>query len=124
MLIDLTLSVDINDPVIQRASSDKGYMSKGHIGTHLDVYVPQPIPPVEYCERNGVLIDASAVDNNDEIGVELLAGRTLQNTDFLIVYSGWLERHVYGPNDDDREHPGFQGSSGLSCRVVADVLAA
>jgi kynurenine formamidase len=107
VLIDLTLSVDINDPVINKASNDQNsYMSRGHIGTHLDVYVPQPVPPVEYCERRGVLIDASAV-SHAEIGVEVLEGHELREGDFLIIYAGWLEKHVYGSRDYFKDHPQF-----------------
>jgi hypothetical protein len=58
MFIGLTLSVDIDNAIINKASNDQNsYMSKGHSGIHFDVDVPQPVPPVEYCERRGVLID-------------------------------------------------------------------
>lgn len=59
MYIDLTLSIDIQDPIIAKASADPdSYMSRGHIGTHLDVYGGQAFPPARYCMRRGLLIDA------------------------------------------------------------------
>lgn len=107
MFIDLTLTVDINNPIINKASNDQNsYMSKGHIGTHLDVYIPQPRPPVEFAETRGILIDASSVNRN-EIGIEILEGRTIRENDFLIIYADWLEHYEYGSKEYFKDHPQF-----------------
>ena len=106
MYIDLTLSIDIQDPIIAKASADPdSYMSRGHIGTHLDVYGGQAFPPPHYCMRRGLLIDAR--DAGEEIGLAILAGRELQAGDFLIFHTGHLARHVYGSRPYYQTQPKF-----------------
>jgi hypothetical protein len=73
-------------------------MSRGHIGTHLDVYNGQANPPADYCERRGVLIDVSRVGGAD-IGEEVLEGRELREGDFVIFHTGQLQKFVYGTQD-------------------------
>jgi kynurenine formamidase len=105
MFIDLTLSIDIDDSVISKASKDpNSYMSRGHIGTHLDVYDGQANPPAEYCERRAFLIDASKGANAD-IGQEVLRGQELHEGDFVIFYTGQLQKFVYGTKDYFKDHP-------------------
>jgi kynurenine formamidase len=105
MHIDLTLCIDIDDPVIGKASKDpNSYMSRGHIGTHLDVYNGQANPPAGYCERRGLVIDASKMRDAD-IGQEVLESHELHEGDFVIFYTGQLQRFVYGTKDYFKDHP-------------------
>lgn len=105
MYIDMTLSIDIDDPVIGKASKDpSSYMSRGHIGTHLDVYNGQAIPPADLCMTRGVVIDVSQVSGMD-IGQEVLEGYNLHEVDFVIFYTGQLQKFVYGTKDYFNDHP-------------------
>jgi len=106
MYIDLTLSVDMDDPVIRSAKSDpkKPWMSQGHIGTHLDVCPGQEPPPVEFCSRRGMLVDVLGIKTN-EIGVEALRGRDIREGDFIIFYTGHLLEFSYGSPEYYKEQP-------------------
>lgn len=106
MFIDLTVAVDMNDPIITKASKNNdSYMSRGHIGTHLDVYSGQEFPPAQYCVRRGVLIQIG--DLESEIGVECLEGKDLQEGDFVIFYTGHLSRHTYATPEYYKTQPKF-----------------
>lgn len=106
MFIDLTLSVDLDDPVLQKTKRDpkNWFMSQGHIGTHLDVVPGQSPPPAEFCSRRGVLI-AVAGTKMKEIDLEVLEGTKVGNGDFVIFYTGHLNAFPYGSPDYFGQQP-------------------
>lgn len=105
MYIDLTLTIDIDDPVIGKASRDPdSYMSRGHIGTHLDVYGAQTPPPAHFCDTRGIVIDASRA-NGAPIEQDVLDGYDLTDCEFIIFYTGQLQKFVYGTRDYYQDHP-------------------
>jgi kynurenine formamidase len=94
MLIDLTLSIDMNDPIVGKANMDQhSFMSAGHIGTHLDTYLQTTIPP-EFHRRQGRLFDVSGL--GDEIGMDGLSGQPVREGEFVVFHTGVLEKHGYG----------------------------
>jgi kynurenine formamidase len=107
MFIDLTLLVDVNDPMIAQASADpNNYMSRGHIGTHLDVYPGQAFPPIDYVKRRALLVDVSGLNGRD-IDIDALAGLEIKDGDFLVFYAGHLEKFVYGAKEYYKTQPKF-----------------
>jgi hypothetical protein len=61
MLIDLTLSVDLEDPFLKKAlanADQQSPRSNGHIGTHLDTYLGKPVP-TEFHSRIGKVFDTT-----------------------------------------------------------------
>lgn len=104
MLIDLSLAIALDDPVVGKANMDQhSFMSAGHIGTHLDTYLQRPIP-TEFHRRRGRLVDASAHRGAD-IGFEVLAGRSPEPGDFVIFHTGQLQQHRYGTREYFAQHP-------------------
>ncbi|WP_170929039.1 cyclase family protein [Mycobacterium paraense] len=106
MLLDLTLAIDMNDPIIGKASTDQNsFMSNGHIGTHLDTYLQTPIPS-EFHHRRGVVVDATSyVESDSEIEVAVLRGRLIRPGDFVIFYTGAVEQAGYGTKAYFTDHP-------------------
>ncbi|RKP57807.1 cyclase family protein [Pararobbsia silviterrae] len=104
MLHDLTLSIDMHDPVVGKANMDQhSFMSAGHIGTHLDTYLQTPIPP-EFCVRNGKVYDATAFGSAD-VDLSVLDGQPVEAGDFAIFHTGFLEKHPYGTREYFKDHP-------------------
>ena len=100
MFVNLTLEVDLSDPIVKKAKDDpkNWWMSQGHIGTHLDVCPGQEPPPIEFCRLRGVLIDVAGAGQG-EIGVEVLDGRQIARGDFVVFHTGHLSRHHYGSSE-------------------------
>ncbi|MDR5761408.1 cyclase family protein [Caballeronia sp. LZ035] len=104
MLYDLTLSIDMNDPVVGKANMDQhSFMSAGHIGTHLDTYLQSPIPP-EFCVRQGKVYDATRFAGRD-VDLSVLEGQPAEAGDFAIFHTGFLEKHRYGTREYFKDHP-------------------
>jgi kynurenine formamidase len=102
--LDLTLSIDMNDPVVGKANMDQNsFMSAGHVGTHLDSYLQTDIP-VQYHSRNGVVLDASGFGAMD-IDTSILGEREVNAGDFVIFHTGFIERFAYGTREYFRDHP-------------------
>lgn len=106
MLVDLTLALDMNDPIIGKATTDQNsFMSNGHIGTHLDTYLQTPIP-AEFYHRRGVVVDATVYTQRDvEISPDVLRERDVRSGDFIIFYTGALEKFGYGTKNYFKDHP-------------------
>lgn len=104
MLYDLTLSIDMNDPVVGKANMDQhSFMSAGHIGTHLDTYLQTPIPP-EFCVRRGKVFDATAFEGCD-VDISVLGDQSVEAGDFAIFHTGFLDKHGYGTREYFKDHP-------------------
>ncbi|MFM0738031.1 cyclase family protein [Paraburkholderia xenovorans] len=111
MYIDLTLSIDQNDPVIGKASKDpNSYMSQGHIGTHLDVNFGHALPPAEYCRRRGWIVDVSGV-SHAEIDESVLSGIDWSEGDFIMFHTGRTAEYRYGSPEYFKEHPQLNWTS-------------
>ena len=106
MFVNLTLEVDLDDPIVKQAKDDpkNWYMSQGHIGTHLDVCPGQEPPPVEFCSRRGVLIDVRETGYK-EIGVNVIESCDIVEGDFVVFYTGHLKVHEYGSPDYFNQQP-------------------
>lgn len=104
MLLDLTLSIEMNDPVVGKANMDQNsFMSAGHIGTHLDTYLQSDIP-LAYHARRGVVLDARGFGEAD-IDTSVLPDGAVEAGDFVIFHTGFLERFPYGTREYFRDHP-------------------
>jgi kynurenine formamidase len=105
MFLDLTLAIDMNDPVVGKANQDQNsFMSQGHIGTHLDVYEGQGRPPAEYAVRRGIIVKVGEVGET-EITEKVLEGYDVREGDFVIFHTGYLSKYSYGTRDYFRGHP-------------------
>lgn len=105
MFLDLTLAIDMRDPVVGKANQDQNsFMSQGHIGTHLDVYEGQARPPAEYAVRRGVIVDVGDVGET-EITEDILEGYDVREGDFVIFHTGYLSKYSYGTRDYFHNHP-------------------
>jgi kynurenine formamidase len=104
MLIDLTLRIDMNDPVVGKANMDQhSFMSAGHIGTHLDSYLQTTIP-TEFYARHGKVYDARNFGERD-VDLAILRDRPIEPGDFAIFHTGFMTRHAYGTRAYFRDHP-------------------
>ncbi len=106
MFVNLTLEVDLDDPIVRKAKDDpkNWWMSQGHIGTHLDVCPGQEPPPIDFCSRRGVLIDIDGI-GVDEIGVAALEGQDIRPDDFVVFYTGHLQQNPYGSSEYFNNQP-------------------
>ena len=96
MFIDLTLEV-----TPKLTQDDKGNESKsnfGHLGTHFDVMNKEF--PLSYLERNGVIFDVRGIDEIEVIDLE-----KIRSGDFVIFYTGFLEKAGYGTKEYFQAHP-------------------
>lgn len=98
MFIDLTLSLARDNPIFNRVPlSDKAHLlAAGHIGTHLDTLLHRPIP-LDWMDRSGVLIDATAYGS--DIGLDVIRGRAIEEGDFVLFYTGHIDRYPYGSDE-------------------------
>jgi kynurenine formamidase len=104
MLLDLTLTIDMNDAVVGKANMDQhSFMSAGHIGTHLDTYLHIPIP-TEFYQRKGKVYDATAFTNRD-VDLSVLEGNPAEAGDFAIFNTGFLDKFPYGTREYFKDHP-------------------
>jgi len=104
MLIDLSLHIDMNDPVVGKANMDQhSFMSAGHIGTHLDTYLQTPIP-IDYHSRVGKVYDASQF-RDKEVDLSVLDANPPEKGDFVIFHTGFLGEYSYGTREYFKQHP-------------------
>jgi kynurenine formamidase len=95
--------LNLTDPIVKLAeelgkarSDDQGKSSLGHLGTHLDTYLKQPIP-LDRIQTVGKVFDATPfAESGKEIDESVLGGRTISPGDFPIFCTGWLGKHGYG----------------------------
>lgn len=125
MFIDMTLSIHMDDPITKKVNQDhNSYMSQGHIGTHLDVYGDQKRPPAEFSKRKGILIDVGLVDE-EEIDEAMfkkhLGDRQIDEGDFIVFHTGYLQQNPYGTIAYFKRHPQF--SWGLVNYLATQKLA-
>ena len=108
MIIDLSLAITKKCPIFKSASDAENakLLSSGHIGTHLDTFLHKPIP-LEWIDRSGILVDLRSAwpDFGPEIGSEALDGYEIRRGDFVILHTGFMNKHEYGTESYLRDHP-------------------
>jgi len=105
MFLDLTLAIDMHDPVVSKGNQDQNsFMSQGHIGTHLDVYEGQARPPTEFAVRRGVIVYVGDIGET-EITEKVLEGYDVREGDFVIFHTGYLSKYSYGTREYFSNHP-------------------
>ncbi len=104
MYIDLSLSLPFDHPVFELAASmgDQSPASMGHVGTHLDTYLQKPIP-LEWVHRRGILVDVRRY--GDHVPTSAIDGLDIQAGDFVIFYTGFIDKHDYGSKEYFKNHP-------------------
>lgn len=103
MLHDLSLSLSSDSPIFEQiAQAAPGPFASGHVGTHLDTLLQNPIP-LEWMVRQGVLIDVRAQGN--EVGMAALSDVALKPGDFVIFHTGHMAVHDYGTAAYFADHP-------------------
>lgn len=102
MIIDLTINVSIDNPIFDWVKSQSDIpIAMGHIGTHLDTHLKTDIP-IEYFKSRGVIF--SVVDI-DEIDLEHIDIEKVNEGDFVLFYTNYLDKVGYGGKRYFREHP-------------------
>lgn len=95
-MIDISIKLKTDHEVWDMLKSQSNaLLSAGHIGTHIDVYMKSEIPE-EYMERNGVIVDCTNYDKQNQIGLEVLDGIIIDNNDFVIFKTDIQKNHPYG----------------------------
>ncbi len=104
MIVDLTLSVSeqLIDEYLEK--QENRILAQGHIGTHLDTYIKSDIP-MEYFKRNGVIIDAEKIAEQEEIGMKAVENIDIKEGDFVVVRTGRIEKYKYGTREYFENHP-------------------
>ncbi len=74
----------------------------GHIGTHFDAM--DKTFSLDNTEREGILFDVSHIRDR-EIEVTDIASATIQENDFILFHTGWLQKHPYGSPGYFKNHP-------------------
>ena len=92
MLLDLTTRIPQSSPLLKQGAVDRGLVSTGHVGTHLDTYQKRPIP-LEYFRCPGVLFDVSDVQ---EAGPEQADLSAVPEGAFVLFHTGHIQRYPYG----------------------------
>ena len=96
MFIDLTL--EVTPKLTQDAKGNESKANFGHLGTHFDVMNKEF--PLSYLERNGVIFDVRGIDEIEVIDLE-----KIRSGDFVIFYTGFLEKAGYGTKEYFQAHP-------------------
>lgn len=100
MLIDLTLR--ITPRMIADAEGNEKKAQSGHLGTHFDVMNKEF--PLSYTELAGIVFDVSQV-REKEIRVSDINVDAIGDAKFVALYSGMIEREMYGSIAYFKEHP-------------------
>lgn len=96
MFIDLTLKVT---PKLTKAAQDNESKANfGHLGTHFDVMDKEFT--LEYLERRGIIINVSDCDEINDVAMEMIGPG-----DFVIFYTGYLNKTGYGSKAYFQDHP-------------------
>ena len=104
MFIDLTYELDKKtiEIFIDSFITKKDFSKFGHFGTHFDVMDKKF--PLEYTRRNGVFFDVSLVRNR-EIEKTDISLNNINEHDFVIFYTGTLQKEGYGTKKYFENHP-------------------
>lgn len=102
MLTDLTLHVELNNPVMTWAKAQKSpHLAMGHVGTHLDTYNKSTIP-LEYFKSRSLVFD---VRHTDEVQLSDLDLSLIEPGDFVLFRTGQMERYKFGDKEYFTDHP-------------------
>lgn len=102
MLVELTVEVPADSPVVQWARTQKNsYAAMGHVGTHLDRYEKTKIP-LEYFKSDGVLFNVVGRDEVQICDVDL---EKIKPGSFVLFRTGRIEEHEYGSREYFADHP-------------------
>lgn len=100
MRLDLTLQVDAG--TVNAITSHQEITAFGHLGTHIDV-MDQEFS-LDNFKRNGKLIDVSSISER-EIDIDDLKGVKIEVNDFVLFYTGFIDRVPYGTPEYFKTHP-------------------
>ena len=100
VLIDLTLKVDADQS--KEITSHQAIAAFGHLGTHIDTMGREF--SLDNFRHGGKLIDVSAVGDR-EIGVGDFNDTVIQEKDFVLIYTGFIDRVPYGSQEYSKTHP-------------------
>jgi kynurenine formamidase len=97
MRIDLTYPLKKEELInmIKISGFDTAMDKFGHFGTHLDCMNKEF--PLHYCRLNGVIIDSRKA--NKEIKVSDIDFSNISMNDFVIFYTGIMEKYKYGSQE-------------------------
>lgn len=96
MFIDLTL--EVTPKLTEDAKGNESKVNFGHLGTHFDVMNKEF--PLSYLERKGVIFDVRGINEIEVINLE-----KIRSGDFVIFYTGFLEKAGYGTKEYFQSHP-------------------
>jgi kynurenine formamidase len=103
MLIDLSLALSFDHPLFAEMRQKRpGPIDAGHVGTHLDSRLLQPIP-LARTHSAAVLIDVTQAGR--DIGVEALRHADIQPEDAIVLYTGHMQRYPYTSREYFADHP-------------------
>lgn len=102
MKTDLTFRAEENNPVLIWAKqSENPFLAMGHVGTHIDTYLKKNIPS-DYTVSRGMVF--SCLDKT-EITLSDIDVDAIKKGDFVLLYTGWIEKYAYGSKEYFYEHP-------------------
>ncbi|HSQ87413.1 cyclase family protein [Romboutsia sp.] len=103
-MIDISLKLERTNNVWNWLKSQENKLiSAGHIGTHIDVYNKSEIPE-NYIKSRGVIIDCSNYRLDEEICMECIQGKEINNGDFIIFKTNIGEKYPYGSDIYIKNH--------------------
>lgn len=95
-MIEISMKIADEDKVWDFVRNNKNpLMISGHIGTHIDIYNKSEIPE-EYLVREGIFIDCSKYHFDEEIGLECVEGKEINEGDFIIFFTNIQTISKYG----------------------------
>ena len=102
MILDLTLPLSKDNYIFQWVNQQENpYIALGHVGTHLDTYKKTKIP-LEYFESRGILF---SVPEKEIILLDDIAIEKIQKNDFVLFYTGIIEKYPYGSKEYFEKQP-------------------
>ncbi len=105
MKIDLTYPLTkekIEEFTSKLSERDKNIMAMGHIGTHFDAMEKKF--PLDYGERRGIIFDVSKISGR-EIKISDIDADKIQSGDFVLLYTGVIEKFDYGTEEYFKNNP-------------------
>lgn len=108
MFIDLT--IEVTPKLTKDAKGNESKANFGHLGTHFDVMNKEF--PLAYLERRGVVFDVQGIDEINDVNLD-----GVKVGDFVIFYTGFLNKAGYGTKEYFQEHPQ------LSNQLIDNLLA-
>lgn len=95
-MIDISIKLERDNKVWEWVKSQSNKLiTAGHVGTHIDVYNKSDVPE-EYIRTEGVLVDCSNYDLDEEIGMEVLENVNIKSNDFVIFKTNIQSNNPYG----------------------------